>query len=94
MTGRSGVNHEFTLTSSKKDKQMAIDFASAAEKVSTQTVLASYAKFMDVPSATKMIVAAPALEQQAKDLLKTNHIEYIETEDTDAIVEKIKGILG
>ena len=94
MTGRSGVNHEFTLTSSKKDKQMAIDFASAAEKVSTQTVLASYAKFMDVPSATKMIVAAPALEQQAKDLLKTNHIEYIETEDTDAIAEKIKGILG
>jgi Zn finger protein HypA/HybF involved in hydrogenase expression len=94
MTGRSGVNHEFTLTCSKKDKQMAIDFASAAEKVSTQTVLASYAKFMDVPSATKMIVAAPALEQQAKDLLKTNHIEYIETEDTDAIAEKIKGILG
>jgi len=93
MTGRSGVNHEFTLTCSKKDKQMAIDFASAAEKVSTKTVLSSYAKFMDVPSATKMIVAIPTLEQQAKDLLNTNHIEHIETEDTNAIVEKIKGFL-
>ena len=93
MTGRSGVNHEFTLTCSKKDKQMAIDFASAAEKVSTKTVLSSYAKFMEVPSATKMIVAIPTLEQQAKDLLNTNHIEHIETEDTNAIVEKIKGFL-
>ena len=93
VAGRSGVSHEFTLTCGRKDKLMAIDFASSADKVSTQTVLSSYAKFMDVPSATKLIVAIPALEQQAKDLLNTNHIQYIESEDPGAIVEKIRRIV-
>ena len=89
MKGRSGVDHEFTLVCGRKDKLIAVDFAAAEGMVGTKTVLSSYAKFTDVVTATKLLVAMPALEQQARDFLNTNRIPFLETEDPTIISNKI-----
>jgi predicted RNA-binding Zn-ribbon protein involved in translation (DUF1610 family) len=93
LKGKTGVSHEFTMTCCNKDKVVAIDFAVADKEVDTKTVMLSYAKFMDLPPIRRLIVAIPRLDQQAKDFLTANNIQFVEGKTIEAIVSKIGAIL-
>jgi hypothetical protein len=95
LKGRTGVSHEFTLTCNKGEKLVAIELlmAEPKKKVDTAMVLSSYAKFMDVPAATRLVVAIPSLESQTREFLNANQVLSIEGENLSEIDEKVKQIL-
>jgi len=92
LKGKTGVDHQFTITASKGEKQYATDLllAKLEGKVDMTMVLPSYAKFMDAPSATPLVVAVPSLEPQAKGFLNANHVLFVEGESLSEISERIK----
>jgi hypothetical protein len=95
LKGKTGVDHQFTVTGRKGEKQYATDLliAKSGGNVDMTMVLPSYAKFMDSPDATSVVVAVPGLEPQAKDFLKANHIIFVEGESLFEISERTKQIL-
>jgi hypothetical protein len=81
LKGKTGITHEFTLSCSKKDIIVAIELATAEEKVEISRVLSSYAKLFDITQANSLLIAMPKLEQQAKDFLHANKIQFIESDN-------------
>jgi hypothetical protein len=90
--GKSGVEHEFTLTCQNK-RTIAIDLATSETKVDMETALSSYAKFIDILNVEKLIIAMPRLERTAKDFLKANKITYIEGKKIAQINDQVKPLL-
>jgi Zn finger protein HypA/HybF involved in hydrogenase expression len=88
LKGKTGITHEFTLTCSKKDKIVAIELATAEESLEISRVLASYAKLSDITQASSLLIAIPKLEQQAKDFLYANRIQFIESDNMYEIADK------
>ena len=93
LKGKTGVSHEFTLTANKKNELVAIDLVASSEIVDTKTVLSSYAKFSDNISATSLLIAMPMLQQEARDFLKANNIQFIEGENMDEITNNVIKLL-
>ena len=93
LKGKTGVSHEFTLTANKKSKLVALDLVASSEIVDTKTVLSSYAKFTDNISATSLLIATPVLQQEARDFLKANNIQFIEGDNMDEITDKVIKLL-
>jgi Zn finger protein HypA/HybF involved in hydrogenase expression len=93
LKGRTGVNHEFTITAKLKEKLVAIDLVASSEIVDTKTVLSSYAKFTDNISATSLLIAMPMLHQEARDFLKANNIQFIEGENMYEITDNVIKLL-
>jgi Thaumarchaeal output domain 1 len=86
--GKTGVDHQFTLTCTKEARVVAMDVATARldSKVSMTDILPSYAKFMDVSVTTRLLLAVPGLDLQTKDFLKANQVSFIEGENLSQIV--------
>ena len=93
--GKTGVDHQFTLTASKGGKLTAMDIVSTKpdEKVDMARVLPSYAKFMDVSVDTRLLIAVPSLEPQTREFLKANHVLSVEGENLSKIGDAVKQIL-
>jgi len=93
LKGRSGVNHEFTLSCVRADKTFAVDLAVSEGDVDLKMVLPSYAKFMDVGCERCLFIAVPKLAGQAREYLEANKIPYVEGENPTAISIKAKQLL-
>ena len=93
--GKTGVDHQFTLTASKSGKLTAMDIVTAKpdEKVDMARVLPSYAKFMDVSVDTRLLIAVPSLEPQTREFLKANRVLCVEGESLSTIGEAVKQIV-
>lgn len=90
--GKSGVDHEFTLTCQNKET-IAVDLVTSETKVDMETALSSYAKFIDILNVEKLFIAMPGLERTAKNFLKANKITYIEGKKIAQINDQVKPLL-
>ncbi len=54
------------------------------------TALSSYAKFIDIPTTKRLLIAIPSLERRAKDFLDANKIFYIEGKVISKITDEVQ----
>jgi len=93
--GKTGVDHQFTLTATKGGRLTAMDIVTAKpdENVDMARVLPSYAKFMDVSIDTRLLLAVPRLDPQTKEFLKANQVFSVEGENLSETSDRIIQIL-
>ncbi len=94
LKGKTGVSHEFTLTAGNDDRLVVLDLRVAEGKVSMATTLSSYAKLVDVPATTRLIIAMPRLEAKARSFLDANRIPFIEGQNVSEISGKVIQLLA
>ncbi len=96
--GKSGVEHEFSIALWKNVKyidspEAVIDIHLSDKPANEMTVLALYAKMIDVGVKKAILGVLPGLSEEARKLAKAYGIKVIESEDADTLVEEIRKIL-
>lgn len=96
--GNSGVEHEFSIALWKDVKyidrpEIVIDIYLSDKPANEMTVLALYAKIIDVGVKKAILGVLPGLNEEARKLAKAYGIKVIESKDADTLVEEIRKIL-
>jgi len=80
LKGKSGVDHQFTLTCTKGGTLVAIDVVATEpdKKVDMIKVLSSFAKFTDVSVTTRLLLVLPGLDAETREFLKANQVLSVE----------------
>lgn len=100
LRGKSGMMHDFLIVAYEKDKDkpsVLIDIYISSNLVELAVILQYFAKCYDlvqyeIDSIVKILLIIPGLDYQAKMLARKYDIMVIEAEDSNELVEKIKGI--
>ncbi len=93
ITGKSGVEHTFTLAlwsyehGLSKTPDIVADIH--MDIVDETRVLALYAKVLDVGIENAILAAVPIASEKAKTLAKYYEITIVEAENTDVLIEKL-----
>ena len=92
--GKTGVDHQFTLTCTKGGTVVAMDVVTTEpdQKVDMTKVLPSYAKFMDISVTTRLLLVVPGLDPQTSGFLKANQVLFVEGQNLPEVGAGIKQV--
>jgi hypothetical protein len=92
--GKTGVDHQFTLTCTKGGTVVAMDVVTTEpdQKVDMTKVLPSYAKFMDVSVTTRLLLVLPGLDPQTREFLKANQVLLVEGQNLHEVGAGIRQV--
>ena len=94
VTGRSGTNHRFDVICKKEDDVViAVDFVYSDVLVNEQSVITLFAKSYDSPVGRAILVAVPALTDQARKLAAQYRITTIEGSKREDVCQRVKEAL-
>ncbi len=95
VTGRSGVEHEFSIAFWKDVKYMnapdaVVEIQLSDETVNEMIILALYAKMIDVGVKKVILAVLPELSEEARKLARIYGIKVIESRDFNKLIEEVK----
>jgi len=96
LDGKSGTRHLFDLTavSAEKKTTAVIDFATAEDVVSEQSVISMFAKIFDTTPDKACLVAIPRMSENGKKLASLYKIELIEAKNQDTAIDALKACIS
>ena len=92
--GLSGFNQTFDLFATKGEEEIALDVASAPTEIGAESVVGFFAKIFDTKPQRPILICMPALNHDAKSLVKMYKIENVTANDMDKVVSSLTGVFG
>jgi uncharacterized OB-fold protein len=89
--GESGIYHDFWLIASKGDKFLTLDLAAQTSEVGPSSIIALFAKNVDVKPVESFIIAIPGLNGEASKLASYYKIGVVEGKTLEEVTSAFEG---